>query len=93
MGAHQTIATAALAAKSSVNTPKNARWEARSETMRREISLESVVVIILRSRAMVRSQSAKISSRLCSAHPAETLGQLLCEKSRLLEGGEVVALL
>jgi hypothetical protein len=44
-------------------------------------------------RAVVRSQSAKISSWLCSAHPAETLAQLLCEKSRLLEGGEVVALL
>jgi len=38
-------------------------------------------------------QSAKISSWLCSAHPAEALAQLLCEKSRLLEGGEVVALL
>jgi hypothetical protein len=44
-------------------------------------------------RAVVRSQSAKISSWLCSAHPAEALAQLLCEKSRLLEGGEVVALL
>src|SRR6201987_5669349 len=38
MDAHQTIVTAALAAKSSAETPKNARWEARSETMRREIS-------------------------------------------------------
>jgi hypothetical protein len=43
--------------------------------------------------AVVRSQSAKISSWPCSAHPAEALAQLLCEKSRLLEGGEVVALL
>jgi len=34
---------------------------------------------------------AKISSWLRSAHPAEALMQLLCEKSRLLEGGEVVA--
>ena len=34
-----------------------------------------------------------ISSWLCSAHPAEALAQLLCEKSRLLEGGEVGALL
>jgi hypothetical protein len=33
----------------------------------------------------------QISSWLCSAHPAEALAQLLCEKSRLLEGGEVVA--
>jgi hypothetical protein len=30
MDAHQTIVTAALAAKSSAETPKNARWEARS---------------------------------------------------------------
>jgi len=36
--AHQTIVTAALAAKSNVETPKNAPWEARSETMRRKIS-------------------------------------------------------
>src|SRR5467141_4401176 len=38
MDAHQTIVTAALPAKSSAETPKKARWEARSETMRREIS-------------------------------------------------------
>src|SRR5260370_24293424 len=36
MDAHQTIVTAALAAKSSAETPKNACWEARSEAMRRE---------------------------------------------------------
>src|SRR5256712_13110998 len=38
MGPHQTIVTAALAAKSSAETPKNTCWEARSEAMRREIS-------------------------------------------------------
>src|SRR5919198_5960138 len=38
MDADQTIVTVALAAKSSAETPKKARWEARSETMRREIS-------------------------------------------------------
>jgi len=38
MDAHQTIVTAALAAKSSAETPQNACWEARSETMRREIT-------------------------------------------------------
>ena len=38
MDSHQTIVTAALPAKSSAETPKKARWEARSETMRREIS-------------------------------------------------------
>ena len=34
MDAHQTIVTAALAAKSSAETPKKARWEARSEPVR-----------------------------------------------------------
>src|SRR3989442_5938071 len=38
MDAHQTTVTAALTAKSSAETPKNACWEARSEAMRREIS-------------------------------------------------------
>ena len=36
MDAHQTIVTNALAARSA-ETPKKARWEARSETVRREI--------------------------------------------------------
>src|SRR5207247_2312718 len=42
MDAHQTIVTAALAAKSSAETPKNTSWEARSEAMRREISSPAV---------------------------------------------------
>src|SRR5476651_733745 len=33
MDAHQTTVTAALAAKSSAETPKKARWETRSETL------------------------------------------------------------
>jgi hypothetical protein len=33
MDLHQTTVAAAPAAKSSAETPKNARWEARSETM------------------------------------------------------------
>src|SRR2546422_3628482 len=33
MDAHQTIVTAALAAKSSAETPRNAFWEARSEAI------------------------------------------------------------
>src|SRR5262244_3033049 len=37
MDPHQTIVTAALAAKSSAETPKKVRSEARSETLRREI--------------------------------------------------------
>src|SRR5262249_41888847 len=38
MDVHQTIVTTVLAAKSSAETPKKACWEARSETMGREIS-------------------------------------------------------
>ena len=38
MDLYQTIVTVALAAKSSAETPNKARWEARSEAMRREIS-------------------------------------------------------
>ena len=42
MDVHQTIVTAALAANSSAETPRNARWEGRSEAMRREISNPAV---------------------------------------------------
>jgi hypothetical protein len=42
MDAHQTTVTTAPAAKSSAETPKKAHWEARSETMRREISCRPV---------------------------------------------------
>jgi hypothetical protein len=42
MDAHQKIVAAALAAKSSAETPKNACWEARSEDRRREISSPAV---------------------------------------------------
>ena len=37
MDARQTIVTAALAAKSSAETPKNACWDARSEALRRDL--------------------------------------------------------
>src|SRR2546425_3416842 len=42
MDVHQTIVPAALAAKRSAETPKKARWEARSEAMGREISSPAV---------------------------------------------------
>src|SRR5712691_12457458 len=42
MDAHQTIVPAALTAKSSAETPKNACWAARSEAMRREISSPAI---------------------------------------------------
>src|SRR5512134_198346 len=42
MDSHQAIVSAALAAKSSAETPKNACWEARSEAISREISRPAV---------------------------------------------------
>src|SRR5258706_1264987 len=47
MDAHQAIVSAALSAKSSAETPKKARWEARSGAMRREISSPSSALVIL----------------------------------------------
>src|SRR2546422_7826696 len=51
MDARQTIVTAAQAAKSSAETPKKARWEARSETMRRKISRSAVAPVQARRRS------------------------------------------
>src|SRR6266852_3359236 len=51
MDAHQAIVTAALAAKSSAETPKKARREARSEAMRREISRPAVAPTTTRDLA------------------------------------------
>src|SRR5258705_3834694 len=47
MDAHQPIVSAALSAKSSAETPKKARWEARSAAMRREISGPGSALVIL----------------------------------------------
>src|SRR6267378_170364 len=44
MDAHQTIVTAALAAKSSAETPKKARWEGRSEIMRLRSPVSAVAL-------------------------------------------------
>jgi hypothetical protein len=44
------------------------------------------------SGLQARSHSAKISSWLYPANPAEAHAQLLCEKSPLLEGDEVAGL-
>src|SRR4030095_5543959 len=41
MDAHQRVVSAALAAKSSAETPKKTWWEARSEAMRRDLPLRS----------------------------------------------------
>src|SRR5258708_28361870 len=44
MDAHQTIVTAALAAKSSAETPKKSRWEARSTTTTTPSALVVLIV-------------------------------------------------
>src|SRR3989441_7502795 len=66
MDAHQTIVTAALAAKSSAETPKKARWEVRSEAMRREISPPAVAPRQprLRSALVVLVMAAPPDARL-----------------------------
>src|SRR6266516_3479850 len=66
MDAHQTIVTAALAAKSSAETPRNACWEARSEAMRREISSPAVAPRQprLRSALVVLVVAAEPGARL-----------------------------
>ena len=58
-------------------------------------SLSPVIsfVIVFPFRAVVRSQSAKISSWLCSAHLRKQSRSSCVKRARLLEGGEVVALL
>jgi hypothetical protein len=60
----------------------------------RSTSLSPVICFVIGFpfHGVVRSQSAKILLAMLRA-PAEALAQLLCEKSRLLEGGEVIALL
>src|SRR5713226_2944916 len=46
MDAHQTIVTAALASKSSAETPRNARREARSEAMTSRLRSALVVLVV-----------------------------------------------
>src|SRR5258708_5468976 len=58
MDAHQTIVTAALAAKSSAETPKNACWEARSEAMCRLISSPGLVGLTPTRCDLAHSRSA-----------------------------------
>src|SRR5918996_6098430 len=45
MDSHQAIVSAALAGKSTAETPKKACWDARSEAMRRKISALVVLVV------------------------------------------------
>ena len=70
-------------------------WGAVSFLRSRSTSLSPVkcFVIVFSFRGVVGAQSVKISSLLCSAHPVGTHAQIPCEKGRLLEGDEVVALL
>src|SRR5688572_4086600 len=66
MDAHQSVVSAALAAKSSAETPKKAWWEARSEAMRREISNPEVTPRQPRRRSalVVLVVAAKPGARL-----------------------------
>src|SRR6266498_2272754 len=66
MDAHQRVVSAALAAKSSAETPRNACWEARSEAMRREISSPAVAPRLprLRSALVVLVVAAPPEARL-----------------------------
>src|SRR3989449_11238985 len=67
MDAHQTIVTAALAAKSSAETPKKARWEARSETITPSRSALVVLVVAAPPDArLVASLGGAVEPR---AHP------------------------
>src|SRR5919197_417250 len=68
MDVHQTIVTAALAAKSSAETPKNACREARSEAMHREISSPAVTPRHPRRRsALVLVVAAPPDARLVAS--------------------------
>ena len=70
-------------------------WGAVSFLRSRSTSLSPVIcfVIVFSFRGVDGAQSVKISSLLCSTHPVGTHAQIPCDKSRLLEGDEVVALL
>src|SRR6201987_1352124 len=84
MDAHQAMVTATLATKSSAEMPKKACWEARSETIRREISrprlrqrhprLGSALVVLV----MAAPPDARLVAPLGSAveplvHPPEAV--------------------
>src|SRR2546425_6096622 len=84
MDAHQTIVTAALAAKSSAETPKNACWEARSEAMRREISSPAV------ARRQPRLRSALVVLVMAAEPGARLVAPLGCAVEPLVHAPEAV---
>src|SRR5256886_14247719 len=84
MDAHQTIVTAALAAKSSAETPKKACWEARSEAMRREISSPAV------ARRQPRLRSALVVLVMAAEPGARLVAPLGCAVEPLVHTPEAV---
>src|SRR3989475_9159434 len=84
MDAHQTIVTAALAAKSSAGMPKKACWEARSEAMRREISGPAVAP---RQR---RLRSALVVLVVAAPPDARLVAPLGCAVEPLVHAPEAV---
>src|SRR5262249_38703722 len=68
MDLHQTIVTAALAAKISAQAPRNACAERRSEAMRREISIPTVAAMT--TTPSLRREQLRGDVRLCVA-PSE----------------------
>src|SRR5436190_2285155 len=67
MDAHQTIVTAALAAKSSAETPKNACCETRLEAMPREISGLRAPMTSTTSALLILVVAAKPEARLVAS--------------------------
>src|SRR3989441_1120199 len=84
MDAHQTIVTAALAAKSSAETPKKACWEARSEAMRRELPSPAV------ARRQPRLRSALVVLVVAAPPDARLVAPLGCAVEPLVHAPEAV---
>jgi hypothetical protein len=88
---HQAIVTAVLAAKSNVETPRNSRWESRSEAIPRESSATAVAATTPSSAANTRRGGAtlhhfirRMAAGLLHRHASK------CERSRGVAIGESV---
>src|SRR2546425_2179161 len=84
MDAHQSVVSAALAAKSSAETPKKAWWEARSEAMRREISRSAV------APRQPRRRSALVVLVVAAPPDARLVTPLGCAVEPLVHAPEAV---
>src|SRR2546430_17727967 len=84
MDAHQTIVSAAQAAKKAAETPKKACWEARSEAMRRETSSPAV------ARRQRRLRSALVVLVVAAPPDARLVAPLGCAVEPLVHAPEAV---